>query len=227
MAGDNQQAAPGATGHRETLVVVAAIAALWALFFVQAWQTPRQLDDWLQLGWYRGGFDLALIGEVARSNYFHDNPRTGDVLLMLVNGPRAIHLIATPVCELLVLWATFVISLGRRPRLGYRDLALALVLQVLIWLASPLPGVLYFYRPFTANYLLAFVPTLCLLVPYRLALAEPGRGAWWWAPPMLVLGWLAGLGNEHTGRAGIVAVGEWSDPARGGVGEGAPVRRVV
>src|SRR5215470_10149349 len=121
---------PGSlTGRREKLVVVAAIAALWALFFVQAWQTPRQFDDWLQLGWYRGrGFDLALIGQVARSNYFHDNPRTGDVLLMLVNGPRAIHLVATPLCELLLLWAAFVVSFGRRPALVYRDLALALVL---------------------------------------------------------------------------------------------------
>jgi hypothetical protein len=199
---------PGSlTGRREQIVVMAAIAALWGLFFVQAWQTPRQLDDWLQLGWYRGrGFDLALIAEVARSNYVHDNPRTGDVLLLLVNGPRAIHLVVTPLCELVLLWAVFVVSFGRRPQLANRDLARALVLQVLIWLASPLPGVLYFYRPFTANYLLAFVPTMCLLVPYRLALVEPGPGARWWTPVMLVLGWLAGLGNEHTGGAAIVAV---------------------
>lgn len=117
-------------------MVVAAIAALWGLFAVQAWQTPT-----------------------------------------------------LPLAQLVLLWAAFVVSLGRRPGLGRRDLALALVLQTLIWLASPLPGVLYFYRPFATNYLFTFAATLCLLAPYRLALARPeplpagGR----WAPAMFAL----------------------------------------
>ncbi|HMG54113.1 MAG TPA: DUF6056 family protein, partial [Kofleriaceae bacterium] len=201
--------------RREQLVVGAAIAALWALLFVQAWQTPTLLDDWIQLGWYRGReLSLELFAQVARYNHRYDNPRIGDLLLFLVNGPRAIHLVVTPIAELLLLWTALIAALGRRPRLCYGDLALALVLQVLIWLASPIPGVMYFYRPYTANYLFAFTVMLCWFAPYRLALArppappaQPAQIERWWPVPMLVLGWLAGMSNEHTGPAAIGAVG--------------------
>ena len=41
----------------------------------------------------------------------------------------------------------------------------------MIWLVIPIPGIMYFYRPFATNYLWAFTITLALFVPYRLALA--------------------------------------------------------
>lgn len=190
-------------------MVIAALAALWGVLAIQAWQTPTLLDDWVQLGWLRGrGLGLDLVWQVGRYNYLHGNPRIGDVFLLLVNGPRALHVALTPLAQLALLWAAFVVAFGRRPGLALGDLARALVLQVLIWLASPLPGVLYFYRPFTTNYLFAFAATLGLLAPYRLALARPrpAPGRWWWPPAMLALGWLAGMGNEHTGAAAIAAV---------------------
>jgi Family of unknown function (DUF6056) len=196
--------------RREQLVFVAATAALWSVFFVQAWQATTLLDDWYQLGWYKGhALDAGLVWRVARYNYFHANPRIGDVFLLLVDGPRGIHLALTPVVQIALLWASFVVAFGRRPRPSYRDLELLLVLQVMIWLASPIPGVIYFYRPFATNYLFAFATTLLVFAPYRLALARPPdrRARWWLSPAMFVLGWLAGMSNEHTGPAAIVAVG--------------------
>src|SRR5690606_32771691 len=60
---------------------VAGVFGLWALFFVLAWLTPVLLDDWYQLTWHRHyEFGLASIWEYAHYNYFHFNPRVGDVL---------------------------------------------------------------------------------------------------------------------------------------------------
>jgi uncharacterized protein DUF6056 len=194
--------------RREQLVFAAAAAMLWGLFLVQAWQSTPLLDDWVQRGWYKDHeLDLALVWRVVRYNHDHLNPRIGDGFLLLVNGPRGVHLAVTPVMQVLLLWAAFVVAFGRRPRACYRDLALLLVLQVGIWLVSPIPGVVYFYRPFATNYLFGFATTLLVIVPYRLALAgPPARARWWSAPVMLAAGWLAGMTNEHTGPAAIVAV---------------------
>lgn len=186
-----------------------AIAALWAVFLVQAWQSPTLLDDWFQLGWCKDrGLGLDLIAQVARYSYLHSNPRIGDLFLLLVDGSRVIHLALTPLVELVLLWAVFVVTFGRRPGLGYRDLERALFLQAMIWLAAPIPGLIYFFRPYTTNYLFAFVAMLCFFAPYRLELAgPPGPRRRWRAGPMFALGWLAGMGNEHTGPAAVLAVG--------------------
>src|SRR5262249_3122990 len=98
------------------------------------------------------------------------------------------------------------------------DLHLLLFIQVMIWLAIPIPGIIYFYRPIATNYLWAFTFTLALFVPYRLALARELRGEPvplggaraharpWLVPIMLALGWIAGMCNEHTGPTAMIAM---------------------
>ncbi len=111
--------------------------------------------------------------------------------------------------QLAVLPTTFAIAFARWPRPTLRDLQLLLFIQVMIWLVIPIPGIMYFYRPFATNYLWGFTITLALIVPYRLALAQAGDGArrrWWLVPIMLALGWIAGMCNEHTGPAAMVAI---------------------
>ena len=94
---------------------VAATAMLWSVFFVQAWQSTTLLDDWYQLGWYKGhALDAALVWRVARYNYLHGNPRIGDVFLLLVDGPRVIHLALTPVVQIALLGASFVVANANR-----------------------------------------------------------------------------------------------------------------
>jgi len=79
--------------------------------------TPILLDDWYQLTYWRHhDFGLAAIWEYGHYNYFHFNPRIGDVFLAIVNGPRAVHLIVTPLMQLAVLPITYVIANNR----GYR-----------------------------------------------------------------------------------------------------------
>ncbi len=170
--------------------------------------SPVLLDDWYQLTWHRHNeLTLASVWEYARYNYFHFNPRIGDVLLMLVNGPPVIHLIATPLVQVALLWVVFAVAFGRWPRPTTRDLQLLLFIQVAIWIAVPAPGVMYFYRPFTTNYLWAFTTTLALFAPYRIALTRgDDRARPWLTPVMAVVGWLAGMSNEHTGPTAMVAM---------------------
>ncbi|HTL31583.1 MAG TPA: DUF6056 family protein [Kofleriaceae bacterium] len=193
----------------ERAICAGAIALLWLFFFVQALHTPTLLDDWYQLTWHRHhSLNLSSIWEYGHYNYFNFNPRIGDVLLMIINGPRWIHLLLTPLVQLAVLPLAFIAAFGRLPRLAYRDMSLLLVVQVLLWLVMPIPGIVYFYRPFTTNYIWAFVLMLALFAPYRLALArdDAGPARHWLAPLMLPLGWLAGMGNEHTGPTAMLAM---------------------
>lgn len=194
--------------RQQRLICAVAIALAWLFFFVQAKHTPTLLDDWYQLTWHRHhSLSLASIWEYSHYNYFNFNPRIGDVLLMIINGPRWIHLLLTPLVQMALLPLAFAVVFGRWPRLMLRDFALLGVMQVLIWLVIPIPGIVYFYRPFTTNYLWSFTIMLALFVPYRLELArEPGTARHWLIPLMLPLGWLAGMGNEHTGPTAMVAM---------------------
>jgi hypothetical protein len=198
------------TPRRERALFVAAAVALWFVFLVQAVNAPILLDDWFQLRYWRDhAMSPGAIWAYAYHNYFHYNPRLGDVLLAIIDGSRAIHLIITPLVQLAALVTAFVIALGRWPRRTTRDLELLLFMQVMIWLVIPIPGIVYFYRPIATNYLWAFTITLALFVPYRLALTRGAAAAparWWRVPVMLVLGWLAGMCNEHTGPAAMVAM---------------------
>ena len=75
-----------------------------------------------------------------------------------------------------------------------------------LWLAAPAPSLVWFYRPFTCNYLFAFSTHLLLMLPFRFALAgrDPTRA--WLAPALALVGVLAGMSNEHTGPATILAL---------------------
>ncbi len=187
---------------------VAAAFGLWLLFVVQAINSPVLLDDWFQLRYWRDhDFGATAIWAYAHHNYFHYNPRIGEVFLAIVDGSRAIHLIVTPLVQLATLPTVFAIAFGRWPRTTVRDLQVLLFIQTLLWLVIPIPGMMYFYRPFATNYLWAFTITLALFVPYRLALANgssaPRR---WLVPIMLALGWVAGMCNEHTGPTAMVVM---------------------
>jgi hypothetical protein len=196
------------TARSERLVFFAAVALMWGFFVLQAVHTPTLLDDWYMLAWHRT-HDLSVgsVWEYAHYNYFNFNPRIGDVFMLLVNGPAWIHLVFTPLVQLAVLPLAFAITFARWPRATLHDLQLLMVMQLLIWLIVPYPGVVYFYRPFATNYVWAFAIMLGLFIPYRFALARgDDKPRPWMAPVMLGFGWIAGMGNEHTGPTAIVAM---------------------
>ncbi|KAB2902107.1 MAG: hypothetical protein F9K40_07940 [Kofleriaceae bacterium] len=195
---------------RERLIFWAGCALLWTYLAVLAWLTPVLLDDWYQLAYIKKhGLSPGSVLDYGVYNYFNYNPRLGENFLLITNGPRIINVVLTPTVILGFLWVCFAIALGRWPRPSLRDLQLLLLQLALIWLAAPIPGVLFAYRPFCTNYLYALAFSLAFLVPYRFAVdraPELGR-RWWWMPLMFAAGWIAGMGNEHTGPTIAVAAG--------------------
>src|SRR3569623_222183 len=149
--------------------------ALWLVLAVQAWLAPVLLDDWFALRYWRDhAYGVGSLALYWWHNYFHYNPRIGDMLLAAIDGSRLVHLALTPVVEVAALVVAFVVAFGRWPRRDVRDVQLLLFMQVMIWLVIPIPGILYFYRPFATNYVWAFTLTLALFVPYGLARALRG-----------------------------------------------------
>jgi hypothetical protein len=176
-----------------------------------AWWTPIQLDDWYEIAWIeRHGYSAGEIVDFARYNYFNYNPRLGETLLFVVNGPPIIHYIVTPAVQLLFLGVCFALTFGAWPRPTLRDLGRLILVQGMIWMVVPVPGPIYFYRPFATNYLFAFCFQLLLFVPIRLALARGAdvavrRGKQIaLAIAMPLWGVVAGMTNEHTGPTAIV-----------------------
>ncbi len=190
--------------RREATLCGAAILAFAGFLVAMASWTPIQLDDWYEVDWLNH-HSLADLASFAHYNYVNYNPRIGETFLLLLDGPRLIHCIVTPAMQLLFVAVIFALAHGRWARLTYRDLAALVVIQALIWLASPIPGPIYFYRPYTANYLFATCIELALLVPYRFAFTSAStRARPYLVPVFLAWGWLAGMGNEHTGPTAIV-----------------------
>jgi hypothetical protein len=194
------------TDRREAVLCGAAAAAMIAFLVVMAsWSVP-QLDDWYEVLWIdHHGFSLSSVLDFAHYNYANYNPRLGETLLLVVDGSRLIHCIITPAFQIALVVFAFVLAHEAWPRATFRDLGRLVVLQALLWLVIPIPGVLYFYRPYTANYVFATCLQLGLFAMFRLELARPDttRRAWL-VPPMFVLGVAAGFGNEHTGPTAIV-----------------------
>src|SRR5215470_11926778 len=90
---------------------------LWSLFFGQALTSAVLLDDWFQIRYWRDHeFGVSALWLLARHNYFHYNPRVGDLILAVVHGSREIHLVATPLVQLAIPPLVFAIAFARWPR---------------------------------------------------------------------------------------------------------------
>jgi hypothetical protein len=195
---------------RERLIFWGALGALWCFFLLIVHWSPVMLDDWYQVVyWQRHPFSWSAIWDNGVYNYFNYNPRLGENLLLIVNGPRWIYLLATPTLEICFLLVTYAVVFGQWARGTSRDLRRLLVMLMVVWMVAPIPGIMFFYRPFNTNYVYALTITLLLFVPYRieLARAQPTEGRRWLAPALFVWGICAGMTNEHTGPTVILALG--------------------
>ncbi len=201
-----RDAAPGrvAAWLSWALLVVPLVAVLAVCL---SWE-PVMRDGWGHRAWYRyNALGLHGLYEFCRDAYLRENPRLGQVTTLLSYSDSPLHVIVTPLLTLGVVVMLTAAALGRWPRPGRRDDALAAALITATLAAcAPQFGPMLLYRPFTWNYVFGFALNLAWLVPYRLALVEPRPARWWRVPLALVLGALAGLCNEHTGVA-FVAMG--------------------
>jgi Family of unknown function (DUF6056) len=178
------------------LAVLAPLALVLAL-------TPVAADGWeLVLRHKDGPPGWAGVVEYARYAHFHHNPRVGEIFDYVAHGGTLIHVLMTEVVVAATLLAMFVLAHGAWPRPGEpRDLWRLVVLIGLFAVGTPAIGQMLAYRPFTTNYVYGFALCLWLAVPYRLGFGGASAALW-----MLPLGLLAGLSNEHTGPAVLLAL---------------------
>jgi hypothetical protein len=184
---------------------IAIVVPMWLVCVWCAHFEPIVRDSWGHLHWYRF-FDFTVDNLItyAKGQYVHNNPRLGQVVTLLAFAPGPWHEIVTPIVEVGMFVLLTAHVLGRWPSLRNGDDALAFAtVSALVVACSPVIGHMLFYRPFTGNYLFGFVLDLALLLPYRFH-HEAVRPPTWEIPRAvgwLVLGFAAGMCNEHTGPA--------------------------
>ncbi len=194
-------------GHNSPDLWVLMIGALWLTMLACTWWEPVILDGWNFHFAHQGGeLTVRSLWGLAKYSYWHNNPRIGQVFTAAMFIP-SLHVVVTPLLEiglLLLMWAH---ALGRWPRLRSADDAAGFsLLCALVLLAVFNIGPMFFYRPYTGNYVLGVAMYLVLLWPYRRSLTgAPQRQAWLsiWIIPWALL---CGLTNEHTGPAFILAI---------------------
>ncbi|MCW5808340.1 MAG: hypothetical protein KIT31_38680, partial [Deltaproteobacteria bacterium] len=193
---------------------VALVAPVWlALALCAAWE-PVMWDGWDHAAWYEDhALSVDEIVELLDQNYRYANPRLGQTFTRVLYAPGPVHVIATPLLGLAVIYLLVALVLGRWPSVRRADDAqLALLVAAALFACAPQIGPLLVYRPYVGNYTFGLVLNLLWLVPYRFHAGAPAGPRWWLVPLMLALGGLAGFCNEHTGvaflalgAAGIVA----------------------
>jgi len=207
---------PHALGWWALLVV-----PLWLVLALCAHWEPVIHDGWSHVGWFRDlAHGLGSFYDFVRECYTRENPRLGQPLTLLSYAPGPYHAIVTPLVELGVLALLTAVALGRWPRLARSDDALAAALVTAILFAcQPQIGPMLAYRPFTWNYLFGLGMNLAWLMPYRRERIAPLPVRWWRAPASLVLGFAAGMCNEHTGIAfgAMAGLATWVAWRRGGL----------
>lgn len=176
------------------------VLPLWLAFAWCAAAEPVMGDGWGHHLWYRDHvLSLHELVEMTKSIYIYENPRLGQVAVLLSYAPGPWHALVTPIVELGALALATALALGRWPSVRRADDALAALVVTAIFLACvPQLGPMLFYRPYTGNYLFGLALNLLWLLPYRFASDARRR---WLIVPMLALGGAAGMCNEHTGVA--------------------------
>ncbi|MEO8705611.1 MAG: DUF6056 family protein [Kofleriaceae bacterium] len=188
--------------HRAWLWWAAIVVPLWALLVYGTYWEPVQGDGWGHILWLREhDVSLASVWQLVRDAWLYENPRIGQTFTMLMYVSPTAHVIVTPVIELVLFALATTFVLGRLPSLRRAGDALAFATVTAIVVAcTPQLGSLLFYRPFVGNYTCGHALALAWLLPFRLS--SPAARLWL-APVELVLGFVAGMCNEHTGLAVI------------------------
>ncbi|MFN0252473.1 MAG: DUF6056 family protein [Kofleriaceae bacterium] len=178
---------------------------------------PVQGDGWSSYFAARTALTWESLVALARHNHDLNNPRWGQLVLAVSYHHGAIAIVLTPLAVVGTVLLAQTLAVGRRPRLRSSDDAwLFICLFAALAITTPKVGVVWFYRPSCANYIYPLVVQLAWLVPYRGLLApheaRSSRSSrvhrvratlrrFVAVLGIVVLGWLAGAGNEHTGPA--------------------------
>ncbi|HEU0036495.1 MAG TPA: DUF6056 family protein [Kofleriaceae bacterium] len=153
---------------------VAFLACVAAIHATIAWLSPLQNDDWSHLLWSRSHDRVstgAWLADFAATHYTFS-----DLVGFAIAHSTLLHAIATPLAGIALLVGLFTLAARRLPRLSDAADVLALVaISALVWIAAPRAGLVFFHRPYAAQWLYGAAVTAWVLVPYRLGWT-PRRG---------------------------------------------------
>jgi uncharacterized protein DUF6056 len=182
----------------------AVIIPAWVMLAYGASWDFVMNDGWTHVYWYRDhSLSLGSAWTFMHDAWLNENPRLGQFVTLALYSSTAVHAIVTPLVELASFAMATALALGRwpSPRRAGDALAFATV-TALVALCTPQLGSLLFYRPFVGNYTFGLALDLAWILPFAIAPDLRTR----YAPLMFVLGFAAGMCNEHTGAA-LLALG--------------------
>jgi hypothetical protein len=185
--------------RRAPFAWAALVGSLWLTMILCTHWEPVVRDGWRNLAWHRAyDLDLGEIWRLVRDGWLGSNPRLGQALTTVLYVPGPLHVIVTPLLELVLLWVMTAVVLGRWPSVRRADDALLFATVTAVFaMTTPQFGPMLFYRPYMGNYTFGLLLNLAWLLPYRFG----GARRWWYVPLLVVLGVAAGMCNEHTGPA--------------------------
>ena len=211
------------TSRAQHRTFVAAALALWLLFLVQALQTPILLDDWYELRYWRdhdvrADRALAATRTTTTSTTTRGSARCCCDRRRLARDPRDRRRRS---CSCALVPLVFALAFARWPR---REAARPRAADVD-------PGDDLARDPDPRDHVL--LPAVRDELPVgvhddaravRAVSARAGRrlgtaARRWLVPIMLVLGWIAGMCNEHTGPTAMVAMAGARAGSRGGAAD--------
>jgi hypothetical protein len=176
------------------------IVAMVCLFCEPIWS-----DGWYQAALqHEHPFSIGGIVDVAKHNYWHGNPRFGEVITYILYAPGWWHVVLSWIISAAAIATLATIGLGRKPRRG--DALVVTTLLAMMMVAIPRFGTMFLFRPYHANYVAGALPSLILVAMCRCHLSNAFSRDWALLPWAFFLGILGGLGNEHTGPAFISIV---------------------
>ncbi len=209
---------PGTSPHVSRLSFWALLALLFGVCAWVCFHEPMAGDCWTGSDWKSILTSIPAVARLIEWNYLTCNPRFGETFLYLTGGSRALHAVLTPSVIVLTVVGLMTLALGRWPRpRRSRDSGILILMVALVCVSVSTLGQQVFYRPHATNYLYGFGVQVWFLVPLRIYVTKVSgssvvnaRGEagprWWSSAGMLVLGFVAGMCNEHTGPALILAV---------------------
>ncbi|HEX2878257.1 MAG TPA: DUF6056 family protein [Polyangiaceae bacterium] len=182
----------------KALSVLVSIGLLACIFYI-SFIAPPSGDTW---GYVMEGRKLSNVIQAPlryfNHDYFHGNPRIGQIALRVAGQSPFTNALVTSLSVTLVIVAGIVVGTGRvlNP-LRLADTALAVLFFGVLCRAGKQVGQALFYIPYTANYVFGFGVLLALLAVCRLGSTGPAQSL----PRLssvLLLGFFAGMSNEHT-----------------------------
>lgn len=160
-------------------------------FTFLSYQYPVTADLW----YFFGGSNDSPISFYEHT-YFFGNPRIGELLLYFGGNTHTNIAIANLVSLIVFLCSAYSCATGRiYPALTLRDLIVFLAPLVFIAWTLPSSGTMFFYLPFSANYVFGLGLLLTFCAALRFSVERNSKAAIFALPP---LGFIAGLSNEHT-----------------------------